>query len=516
MLGPYVASLKFARQHAMIFLAVLVCGAALGLLPASSQPAWAQADTLRVGTYGPPPGLGNPYKGGWRPGIYTWGAIFDRVTMVDAQGTAQPALATSWRNVNPNTWQFTLRQGVSFQNGEPFNAQAVAVTMAYLTSKEGNPPRGGRTFRGFSVKALDDYTLEVTTEKPNPIVPNVLAALHVFAPDAWTDLGDEDFTKSPVGSGPYRLVKWIGGQAVLEAFSGSWHAPAITHLEIIDLQEPAARLEALMSDQIDIMIGPAPDDIARIEAAGYAVFSGAASQTSMMALRYQGTNVHPALTDKRVRQALNYAVDKESMARELFHNMRPPSGQPSTPASFGYDPSINPYPYDTEKAKRLLAEAGYPDGFSIVVEFYGDEGDIYQQIAEDLAQVGVKAEVRSIVFQEAVKKAIGNLWEGNAFRSIFSVLPEMDAIRSVFNSSCLRAKPWFCGQEIMPLIEQANAEFDPDKRKALLQQILRWYHDEAPSIFLLDNPEINAINKRVQNFENINSVIQYHKMTLAD
>ena len=101
-------------------------------------------------------------------------------------------------------------------------------------------------------------------------------------------------------------------------------------------------------------------------------------------------------------------------------------------------------------------------------------------------------------------------------RSIFSVLPEMDAIRSVFNSSCLRAKPWFCGQEIMPLIEQANAEFDPDKRKALLQQILRWYHDEAPSIFLLDNPEINAINKRVQNFENINSVLQYHKMTLAD
>ncbi len=516
MLGTVFASFRLAKRYTWLSFAALACAAALGVLPGSSQPAWAEADTLRVGTYGPPPGLGNPYKGGSRPGGYTWAAIFDAMTMVDAAGAPSPALATSWRNINPTTWHLTLRQGVSFQNGEPFNAEAVAVTMAWVTSDEGAGTPTGRTFRGFTVKVLDDHKIELTTPTPNPMVPGALSLFRVFAPKAWTDLGDEGFTKTPVGTGPYRLANWIGGQAVLEAFSGSWRPPKIANLQVIDLPERAARLEALLSDQIDIMIDPAADDLPRIEAAGYKIFIGAASQTSHVALRFSGTNVLPALTDKRVRHALNYAVDKETISRELFRGLRQPSGQPATPNAFGHDPSIKPYPYDPEKAKRLLAEAGYPNGFSMVIEFYGDEGNLYQRVAQDLAKVGVNAEIQSIGFQEAVKKFIGNLWEGNAFRHLYGVAPEMDGAKPMAFNSCLQNKPWYCNQEIMPLIDQVNAEFDPGKRKVLLQELMRWYHDEAPGIFLLDNREINAVNKRVQNFENVNAVILYDKITLAD
>lgn len=512
MLGTIFASLRLIKNCAWLTLFVLVFVAAQG----AAAPARAEADTLRVGTYGPPPGLGNPYKGAWRPGVYTWAAIFDALTFVDAEGAATPALATSWQNVDPNTWQINLRRGVSFQNGEPFNAEAVAVTMAWVTSDVGGATTPtGRNFRGYSVKVLDDYTIELKTEKPNPIVPNILAAFRVFAPTAWTDLGDEGFTKSPVGTGPYRLAKWVGGNAVLKAHRESWRAPTIENLEVIDLPDRAARLEALLSDQIDIMIGPEPDDLARIKAAGYSVFTAAAAQASNVALRHQGTNVLPALADRRVRHALNYAVDKETMARELFGNMRPPSGQPATPNTFGFDPSIKPYPYDPEKAKQLLTEAGYPDGFAMVLEFYGDEGTMYQRIAQDLSLVGVKVEIQSIGFQEAVKKFLGNLWEGNAFRHVWGVAPEMDAAKTMAFNSCLRNKPWYCDQKIMPLLEQVNGEFDPAKRKALLQQLMRWYHDEAPVIYLLDNPEINAVHERVQNFENVNAVLLYEKMTLA-
>ena len=101
------------------------------------------------------------------------------------------------------------------------------------------------------------------------------------------------------------------------------------------------------------------------------------------------------------------------------------------------------------------------------------------------------------------------------FRHVWGVAPEMDAAKTMAFNSCLRNKPWYCDQKIMPLLEQVNGEFDPAKRKALLQQLMRWYHDEAPVIYLLDNPEINAVHGRVQNFENVNAVLLYEKMTLA-
>ena len=177
--------------------------------------AQSQENVLRVGVSGLPPGRGNPYKGVGHPHIYTWAGIFDALTVVNPTGAATPSLATSWENVDPNTWRVSLRRGVTFQNGEPFNAEAVAVTIAYVSSDEGLATAAGRNFRGYSVTAISDLRIEIKTEKPNPVLPNVLAALRVMAPKAWADLGDEGFSQSPSGTGPFELVEWAGERAIL-------------------------------------------------------------------------------------------------------------------------------------------------------------------------------------------------------------------------------------------------------------------------------------------------------------
>jgi peptide/nickel transport system substrate-binding protein len=499
---------------AIIAFALALVGALV--VPLGVHPAWAQADTLRVGASGLPPGRGNPYKGVGHPHIYTWAGIFDALTVVNPTGAPTPGLATSWKNIDPNTWRIELRRGVTFQNGEPFNAEAVAVTIGYVTTDEGLATAAGRNFRGYSVTAIDDYTIELKTEKPNPIVPNVLAALRIMAPKAWTDLGDEGFTQTPFGTGPFRLVEWAGERAILKAFMGSWRPPKIGNLEVVELPERAARRDALLSGQIDIMNRPSVDDIPQLEAAGFTVHSIAGPLSHNVALLQEGPTVLSAFTDKRVRQALNYAVNKEAMGRELFRNTRATSAQPATSNAFGFDPNLEPYPYDPDKARALLAEAGYADGFSFVLEFSGDEVSMYQQIAQDLGAVGVEVDIRTTTFPDWLKKFLGNTWEGNAFSHVWGVAPEIDAAKPMGFNSCMKSNPWYCNQTVMPLIEKISNEFDADKRKLLLHELMRWYHDEAPSIYLFDQPEMNAFSPRVQNFNNINRALQYHEMTLAE
>ena len=482
------------------------------MAPAIAQP----ADTLRVGVISLPPGRGNPYKGVGSPHIYVWSALFDSLTFVDESGASTPALAASWQNVDPNTWRFTLRRGIKFQNGESFDANAVKVTMDYVTSEAGLATAAGRNFKGYSLNVIDDFTIEVRTEKPSPIVPNVISSLAILAPQAWTDLGDEGFTQAPVGTGSYSLVRWTPDRAILAGFAGSWRPPIIPNIEVIELPERPARLQALLSGQIDIMLTAEPDNFAQIEAAGHRVDLAPSPQAFAVALIQAGAPAFEPFKDRRVRQALNYAVDKETIARELLRNTRRISAQPATANAFGFDESLAPYPYDPDKARALLAEAGYANGFKFVMENVSADLNILQRVAQDLKQVGVEVEIVPVTFPDWLKKFLANTWESQSFNHVFGVAPELDAGKPMGFNSCLKPNPWYCDEAVMPLVEQVNTEFDSAKRKALLHQLMRWYHEEAPAIYLFDQVEMNGIAARVKNFKNINRAFNYHEMTLAN
>ena len=228
----------------------------------------------------------------------------------------------------------------------------------------------------------------------------------------------------------------------------------------------------------------------------------------------EGVDVTP-LRDRRVRHALNYAVNKESINENLMGGLMGINSQYAVPGSFGYDPDLKPYEYDPGKARALLSEAGYANGFKLKVEVR-DFPDVFQQVAEDLSKVGVDLEVVRVVNAEWGKKFLGVLWEGPTFSLTLGVAPEMDANRPMIFQSCRRNPSYYCNEEVMPLIYAADAEFDMEKRRDMLYELAAKLREDAPAIFIFEQQELNAYGGRLRGFNNVNRIVRYERITFAN
>lgn len=492
-----------------------VAGAALGAMLAS-LPASAAEVRLGVNDVGR---HGDPFAGRGNPGTFLWNALFDPLALPDETGTPQGVLATGWKIVEPTTWEFTIRDGVTFSNGEKLDAAAVAATFEWLLTEKGRASVVGSEFRSIdSVSVSGPDTVRIVTKAPDPILINKLAMVYVVAPKAWADLGIEGFNANPSGTGPYMKQEFAAEALTLSRNPTSWRQGKLDRVVLLGLPEQASRLQALLSNQIDIAIGMGPDNIAQMEAAGLEVLVTDTPQVMSIMLRTEENGDTP-LKDRRVRQALNYAVDNESMARDLLLGKGKAAGQGGTAAAFGYDPNLTPYPYDPAKARALLAEAGYADGFPMKIEVitgsFPSDADIYQKAAQDLEAVGIRVDMQRVNFPDWLKKFINNTWEGDAFGSSWNTAPYMDTVRPYTYQTCAkRPKAHFCDQEQMPLYEQVNTEMDPDKRKQLLMQLHRLTKDVAPAIFLVEQIDVTGVNKRVSNYRYVNRNIDYTALGL--
>ncbi len=506
-------------RHLFVRLGFAVVAATFVALvaPLFVQPAAAEK-TLRVATYGLPPGLGNPHTSTNHPTIFTWMAFFDTITYVDAQGTTNPGLAVAWESKGTDTWLLTLRPGVKFQNGEAFNANAVVANLEYLLSEKGRTTSVFREIHGLaSARAVDDLTVEIRTKIPNPILAAQLGTLRVFAPGHWADLGPEAFAKQPIGTGAFMATDWDVGKVEGVAFNNGWRSPKVDRLEIIELPENATRVAGVQSGQIDIALRISPDGKEAIESGGGTLLAVPVPSVTVMAII---TTKEGPLQDVRVRRAINYGVNKEAYIAALFLGQTVPASQPADRATNGYQTGIAPYPYNPEKAKQLLAEAGYPDGFEFIVEFVasGVTADIYQYAAQNLAQIGVMMELRTMPISDLIGKIFKRTpWEGSAFGMDYGSGPSIDALRSL-NSlhSCRFFNAWYCDEEIMPTIEAANQEFDLDKRAELVAQVMQRYHDQASALYFNESVEFDGLAKNVRNYERVQRVINYHAIDLVE
>lgn len=461
---------------------------------------------------------GNPFAGRGTPGVFVWAALFDTLAQPDASGAPQPVLSTGWTNVDPLTWRFSLRQGVTFSNGKPFDAAAAAFAFEYLMTDEGKASVVGREFRNLaSVRTIDASTIEVVTKTPDPIITNRLSLLYIVEPGAWKDMGVEAFTVSPVGTGPFVSEEFKAEEALMKARPDAWQAPSLDSLRLISLPERPSRLQALQSGQINLAFGLSTDNIPAMEGSGLNVLVTPAPQVMSVTFRNVNNEGSPVL-DQRVRQALNYAVDKESMAKNLLAGYAKAASHGGTPAAFGYNPNLKPYPYDPDKARALLAEAGYADGFDMIIEVvtgsFPADGDIYQKVAADLAAVGVNVDLRQIAFPEWLKKFLPNEWDGAAFGLSWNSSPYMDSVRAFGYQTCAKRNPHFCDESMSPLYEQVNAEFDPEKRKQLLWQLHAMAKEVAPAIFLVEQIDVTGYAKNVSGFEYVNRLILYPKISI--
>lgn len=476
-----------------------------------------------MGVLGIPVTKGQPYASMNAPTIYTWAAIFDSLTFVGQDGQIRPWLALSWRNLDPVTWQFALRPGVTFSNGEPFTADAVVNAVDYLTA----PEHVGEVVASMlsslaSARVIDDLTVEIKTKTPNPMLPREVSTLRIVAPKAWRELGPEGFALAPHGTGPFQVERFTAARVDMKAFRQSWRPPHFDRLEIRAIPEGPARVQAIISGQLDMMLGASPDLMVALEDNGDQVVVVPGSGT--FAFSFVLDPNHPAfgpankpLMDVRVRQALNYAVNKEAFVATLLGGKTQAASQPAPPIAFGYDPMINPYPYDPVKAKALLAEAGYPGGFKLVVEIATGgsipNGEaIYQQVATDLRAVGVDVELRPFTVQQYLRALHYGEFSGQGFMMDFPSAPTMDVLRSMKLHSCWWKMPYLCVPEDQDLIERIAGEFDMVKREAMTRQLMRRFHDQAYSIYLFNTVEFYGLRKGLTGFEAEGLFIRYDKI----
>jgi len=479
----------------------------------------ASAAELRVGSGFAPKPLGYAWLDTSHSAGYFYTANYDLVTRPNIDGP-QPELAVSWRNTSPTTWEVKLREGVKYHNGDTLNADHLVGQFNFLVSEEAATQAASvvRDLRNLAgARKIDDMTFEISTKRPDVLTMSTIAKMKVLNWTHFQDVGVEGYGRDPIGTGPFKVVEWTGDSAVFEPFEDGWRTGKIDTLRFVILPEGAARVQAFQSDQIDVALAINADSIPQLESSdGYLYTAPAPQIILLMAFQNRpGTPVH----DVRVRQALNYAVNKEAYIETILGGVTVPASQPASSSVYGYQEDIKPYPYDPDKARALLAEAGYGNGLKLRGEIVptAENGDVYQQAALDLKRVGVDLELNVITLPDLIARVrdTSKFGDTQIFGFNMGSEPMIDMMRSINALHSCDARPkWICFPEITDTIRASNQEFDPAKRAVHLRQIAQFYHDNPPGIYLHEQIQADGVKNYVKGYRVENRLIPWHEFTI--
>lgn len=484
---------------------------------AVSGPAWAEK-ALTLGIQILPATRGNPHQNVSLPGTLPLQAVFDSLTRIGVDGAAGPALATTWEAETETTWVLTLRKDMVFSNGEPFDAQAVAAAFDYLLSDAGKSETIGTHLARVGVsgtKVRDAHTIAIKTSKPNAILPIHLDFVRIPAPAHFETLGPEAFALDPVGSGPFKVNTWSDGRIELVRNDTAWRTPKLDKVTLVQLADQASRLQGLLSGSLDVAFNVGAEDRAVVEAAGGRLISY--PNPSVAYIQTVNTKDSP-LTDVRVRRALNYAVNKQVIIDVMYDGAIEAAAQVAHPQAFGFNPNLSPYPYDPERAKALLTEAGYPDGFKMVtlmVPGASNDDQAHQQIAADLARIGVEMELQRTTFAKYLEYMYQTGWP-DPYLAFSMVTSGFDPMHGYRTRSCRWSPAYYCDEKVMPLIEAAESVFDAEDRRRLVGEVLAYERDNPPGILMWQSPAFDAVAARVTQYGVEADVLAFHELDVED
>ena len=492
----------------------------LAVLLVQGTPARAET-TLRVGLTALPPSLFNPYANTGLPYVYVWSAVFDGLTFIDERGNVQPWLATSWRNIDPLTWQFDLRRDVVFSDGTPFTADAVVAVTELMTSPAATKEVVARMMSFLdSARLIDAHTVEIKTKVPTPLLPRFLPQFHIVAPAQLKALGLEGFARAPIGTGPFKVERIDANTVMLRAHEKSWRKPTIDRLEFLVNPEASTRKLAVLSNRLDIAMNLGPEETAVIvEAGGSEVFW---RDSAIYAYHFNGTKDNPfgfaPFKDIRVREALNIAIDRATIIKALLAGHTIPATQPAPENTYGFDPQLPAIPYDPDRARRLLAEAGYAKGFKFTMESTvgsgAADGSIHQIVAQYFAAVGVTMEIRAISTNQLIRNVVEGGWGSDLFGLYYNHEPTADALRALDTHSCLWHHAWYCNPATTPLILAAHREFDPARSLQLRQQVMAAYRNDWAAIFMQQAVRFAGLGPGVSGLKVVNNFILFDQIRM--
>jgi len=445
------------------------------------------------------------------------------VKFKDGSTEVEPALATSWDISDDNlTWTFNLRDGVKFHDGTPFNADAVVFSLERQMNEDHPAHEGDFGYWSYmytnvdKVWAEDENTVKIKLKEPYaPFLYNMACfPVMIVSPTAMLDEGVEYFRTHPVGTGPFAFVEWKrNDRIVLEKFDGYWGDPAgVDKLIIRSIPENTTRLMALLAGEIHAMDGVSPENIKTLKEQKREDLKVVAQPG--MNVGYLALNMEKEpFDDVRVRRAISYAINKKKLVDELYQGMAVPAVNMLPPNLWGYNDDVEDYGYDPEKAKVLLAEAGYPQGFETDLWYmpvprpYMPDGKlIAQAMQQDLEKVGVKCNLVTYDWGTYLEKLenfehtmclIGWIGDNGDPDNFLYVLLDKDTATpgSAQNYSNYKS------DEYHDLMIKAQRTFDQQERDALYKQAQELLHQDAPTVPVAHAYNLAIINTDVEGFK---------------
>jgi peptide/nickel transport system substrate-binding protein len=460
--------------------------------------------------------------------------IFDTLVERDQNLKLVPSLAAELpKLVAPTTWEVKLRKGVKFHNGEDFNAESVKFSLERIINPA-NKLRGASPFGPLErVEIVDPYTVRVHTKKPWPIFTNAMGFRQaaMYPPKEYAGKDTAHISRNPIGTGPYKFVRWSKDEEiVLEAFANHWRgAPKIKTVVFRPIPDDAVRVAALQNGEIDVAVNIPPHLAPIIEKHQKITLSTAPSIRTIQLMIYThqmggdhkptGPYNHP-VSDKRVRQALAYAIDVDEVIKGVLDGKATRVPLPLTSLHFGWDPALKPIKQDVAKAKKLLADAGYPNGIDLTLNSpqgrYVRDKEVAEALTGQYNKAGIRTTLRTYEFVNYLNNMVyvhkaGPVW------LIGWGTPTIDAETvyvPLFRSGNILAN--FHNEEFNRLVDEAQTIMDEKKRRAQYHGINKLWVEEMPAVPLYQQIDLYGVSRRVNWKARSDEVIKAAEMSLKD
>ena len=427
--------------------------------------------------------------------------IFDALCKHDPNGKLLPALATSWKQTAPDRWEFKLRHGVTFSNGDPFTSADVKFTVEKVMDPALKSQKLDRVKMIKEVLTPDPYTVVYVTKSPSALMPGRPFDLRIVDGKFWQAHGDAYMADHPMGTGPYVLKEWKKDDHVtLVARQGYWGGDAAIKTVIFKpIPESASRVAAIQTGETDIITNVPAQNADQI-ATGKLTKLGTVRSDRVLFIAFNTQKPGPQ-DNVYFRQAVNYAVDVNGIVKTVLGGHGYPlRNGPLPPSFFGYDPKVPAYTYDPAKAKELLKKAGVTLPMNITLWSpsgrYNMDKQIAEAVAGQLQAVGINASVQTqewtnyvgAISHKDLQPVYELGWGNDTFDADGTLLP-------LFTTS-YPISTWGT-PETDKEISDAVFELDPKKRQATYDKILATIHEQAPWLFLFEYQDLYGINKRV-------------------
>ena len=493
-------------------MAKAMAGAVLAALVLAGAPAAAQR-TLTMAVQTPPSAL-DPHFHNTTNNTMMLMQIFERLFELDHQAVPQPRLAESMRAIDDRTWEIRLRQGVRFHDGTPLEAEDIPYTFARIPTVPNSPALYTPAVRTISrVDIVDAGTIRITTHEPNPLMRFDMAAPFILSRRVHgQNPATSDFTSGrlAIGTGPYRLVSFAQNERLEIRRNETYWGPAEPwdRVTVRFIPQAAARTAALLAGEVDLIDYVPVQDVENlrrdrrfalfeVDSVTFVyLFPDSMRDTSPFVADRRG-NPLPSnpLADRRVREALSLAINREAIATRLYQGLAVPADQFAAPIAEHRLPTPGPLPHDLARARALLAEAGYPDGFRLTIHgpngFFPSDQALLQALAQQFTRAGIETTVQALPPANLFTRATNR--EFSLFMTYFSSFLTINPLRQVVatRNPDLGLGPFNRQRYSNPAIDeplrQALTTMDPERRQMLTHQAARALLEDKgvlPVIFL--------------------------------